>query len=372
MKFSIEKEILLSGLSKIQNIAEKKATLPVLSFVLFDAKENFLVLTATDMEVGIKVSLPAHVDISGEIALPAKKLYEVIREFPNKEISFEVSENFSTKISHEKIIFNLLGLEPDQFPNFPKIKENFLFDISSSILKKMIDRTYFAMSNDEGKYNLNGIFFQKLIIDDEIYIALTSTDIHRLAFTREKLKINDESLFSKGGIIPKKGITEIRKLVENTDANINVGFFDNNAVFIKDNINIIIRLVDGEFPEYQKVIPEISSNFVSISQDTFLKVLRRVSTLTNERYRGIRLTFYNQYLEIYVNNPEFGEAKEEIPLDYEGQEISIAYNARYLIDAVNAYQTDYLRFQFKDNISPAVITPVDHTDSLAVIMPMRL
>ncbi len=372
MKFSIEKETLFSGLAKIQNIAEKKATLPALSFVLFDIHDNNLILTATDMEVGIKVSLPAQVEVAGEIALPAKKLFEIIREFPNKEITFEIGNNFSVKISSSKIFFSLLGLDPTQFPNFPQIKEESLFKLSCPILKQMIDRTYFAISNDESKYNLNGIFFQKLTSSSENYIALTSTDIHRLSFSKEQLDIPDNSFFDKGVIIPKKGIIEIRKLVENNDDNITMGLFDNNAVFIKDNIKIIIRVIDGEFPEYKKVIPELSDNFILIPQEQFLKVLRRISTLTNERYRGIQLIFTANRLEIAVKNPEFGEAKEEIPINYSAKEISIAYNARYLIDAVSAYQTENLRFQFKDDISPAVITPEDNQNSLAVIMPMRL
>lgn len=372
MKFTIEKESLLTGLSKIQSIAEKKATLPALSFVLFEAKDTSLILTATDMEVGIRVSLSAHIGLVGKMALPAKKLYDVVREFPNSEISFDIKENFSIKISHKNIIFNLIGLDPDQFPSFPSIKEENLFSINSSILKRMIDRTFFAMSNDESKYNLNGIFFHKISLNDFIYIAAISTDIHRLAFSKEIFENLGDSFLEKGVIIPKKGIMEIRKLIDNTENEIQMGFSGNNAIFTKENTKIIIRVIDGDFPEYQKVIPQMLDSYISIPQDSFLKVLRRISTLTNERHRGIRLTFSSQRLEVSAKNPELGEAKEEIPIEYEGEEISIAYNARYLIDAVMAYPTEFIQFQFKDNISPTVITPGENQNSFAVIMPMRL
>jgi len=372
MKVSIEKEVLLSGLAKIQNIAEKKSTVQVLSFVLLETKENMLCITATDMEVGLKVNLFCKVENFGAIALPAKKFYEIIREFPNKEIFLETLDNFHFKISFEKIFFTISGLDPTQFPGFPESEKTILFDVNGSILKKMIDRTYFSMSNDEAKYNLNGIFFKKINNKEKSFLIMVSTDIHRLAYTKEEIEIPEIEDIKKGLIIPKKGIMEIRKLIESENKNLKLGFFENNAVFFKENINLVVRLVDGEFPEFSKVIPEIQEDFISIDKEVFLRVLKRISTLTNERFRGIQLFFAPDKLEISVKNPEFGEGKEEISIDYHGEEITMAYNARYLIEAVSAYHTEKIRFQFRDNASPAIVAPLNDSNSLAVIMPMRL
>lgn len=370
MNFTIEKEVFLKGLARIQGIVEKRNTIPVLSNVLLEGVDGELHLTATDLEVGMKSTYPANIITSGKVTVSAKKLYEIIKELPDDEIRFNAKENCWIEVECGKAQFNIVGLSADEFPDFPNPGKGEFISLASSLYKEMIEKTFFSVSQDESKYNLNGIFFQ--IQKDTNQLRLVATDGHRLSMIEKKTDVADILELSKGIILPRKGVLELKKLAEEGEGDIRLGFMDNNAVISKNQTVIIMRLIDGEFPDYDRVIPKKNEQQAVIAVDPFLHALRRMIIVSSEKSRGVKMNFKNNLLEVSSSNPELGDAREELTIEYDGPEISVGFNARYILDILQVQDQEYIRMILKDNVSPGLIKPVDEEDYLAVIMPMRL
>jgi len=372
MQFTIEKEVFLKGLARVQGIVEKRNTIPILSNVLIEAGEDEIRLTATDLEVGMQASFPANIKKSGKITVSAKKLYEIIKELPEGEVSFLAKDNCWIEIRCGKALFNIVGLAADEYPYFPQAGQEKFIELPGNIMKELLEKTSFSMSTDESKYNLNGIYFQTLEIDGKIYLRLVATDGHRLAMVQSEIEKSEIEELKNGVIFPKKGIFELKKIAEEGDGNLQIGFLDNNAMIKKDKTVVIMRLVDGEFPDYNRVIPQQSEYKATLHSDTFYHALRRMAILSSEKSRGVKLVMNKGQLEISSSNPELGDAREDFEIDYSGQEISVGFNARYLLDIIQAQDEDKVVLQVRDNMSPGLITPAENKDYLAVVMPMRL
>lgn len=368
MLFKIKKDVFLKGLSKIQSIIEKKHTIPILANVLIEAYNNNIIITATDLEVGIKSKYAANVLNDGKITISGKKLYEIIRELPDKEIQFSSKNNFWVEIICGKSIFNLVGLSPEEFPKFPEIttKTN---KIQATTLNEMIEKTIFSISNDETKFNLTGIFIKS---ENKNNISFVSTDGHRLSKIERNIDQSLDIHFEEGFILPKKGISEIKKFIENTIDEIDIGIFENNFSISNIDNTLIMRMIDGEFPDYKRVIPEKSSNSALINKDIFLHSLKRISVLSSEKSKGVKINLTKDRLTLSSSNPELGDAKEEIDIIYNGTDISIGFNAKYIIDILQAIDKENIYLLLKDNISPGTIQPENDNNYTAVIMPMRL
>jgi DNA polymerase-3 subunit beta len=371
MRFTIEKEVFLKGLARIQGIVEKRNTIPILSNVLIEGAEGEICLTATDLEVGMRAYYPASVSVPGKITVSAKKIHEIIKELPEKEISFTAKENCWIEIRCGKALFNIVGLSSEEFPYFPQPDKEQYISIKSSLLKEMIEKTAFSVSTDESKYNLNGIYF-RYVEDEKPTLRLVATDGHRLALIQKELNASHVEELQKGVIFPRKGILELKKIAEEGESDIQLGFMDNNAVVKKDRTIVIMRLVDGEFPDYTRVIPQNNEFVASIDRDLFLHALRRMAILSSEKSKGVKIQLRNAALEMSSSNPEFGDAREEMEIEYSGPEMSIGFNARYLIDILQFQITNKVRLMVKDNLSPGLIKPNDDDNYLAVVMPMRL
>ncbi len=370
MNFTIEKEVFLKGLARIQGIVEKRNTIPVLSNVLLEGKDGELCLTATDLEVGMQSTYPAQIRKPGKITVSAKKLYEIIKELPDSEISFNAKDNCWIEVECGKAQFNIVGLSADEFPNFPKPDKTNFISLESSLCKEMIEKTFFAISQDESKYNLNGIFCQ--VQEDTNQLRLVATDGHRLSMIDKAIEKNESEELTRGVILPRKGILELKKLADEGTGNIQLGFMDNNAVVSKDQTVIIMRLIDGEFPDYSRVIPKTNEQKASIAVDPFLHALRRMIIVSSEKSRGVKMNLKENLLEVSSSNPELGDAREELDVEYQGPELSVGFNARYLLDILQVQDQDRINIILKDNLSPGLIKPVDEDGYLAVIMPMRL
>lgn len=367
MKFKIEKEVFLKALGQVQGIIEKKHTIPILANVHISAKDDEITLTATDLEIGVRSNFKSEIFDEGRITVSAKKLFEIIRELPDREIIFTSKENCWIEIKCEKSIFNLVGLSSDEYPKFPEIKSDNLLNINSSILNEMIDKTIFSISNDETKFNLNGIYLKY----ENGKLSMISTDGHRLSYSHTDM--NDEfSCFDDGVILPKKGIYEFRKIINKENENLKIGIVDNNFVVIDDNTVLIMRLVDGEFPDYKRVIPEKSQISSIINNQEFYHALKRISLLSSEKSKGIKITFNTNMAILTSSNPDLGDAREEIDITYSGQELSIGFNSKYIIDILQAIDEEYVEFHMKDNLSPGMIEPEKNKNFVSVIMPMRL
>lgn len=372
MNFTIEKEVFLKGLSRVQGIVEKRNTIPILSNVLIEANNDSILLTATDLEVGMRASYPATVGQAGKITVSAKKLYEIVKELPEKEIAFKSKDNSWIEISCGKSLFNIVGLSSEEFPHFPEADENKMFPINGALLNEMIEKTFFSISTDDTKYNLNGIYFKKTEEDGNSLLRLVATDGHRLAMVQRSIETPEIEELDQGIIFPRKGIHELKKIAEESDSDLRLGFMDNSAVVSKGKTVVIMRLVNGDFPDYNRVIPKNNEDIATINRDYFLHVLRRMAILSSEKSKGVKIELSSGKLEISSSNPDVGDAREEMEVIYNGPELTIGLNARYMIDILQALESENVKLAVKDNMSPGLITPEGDEGFLSVIMPMRL
>jgi DNA polymerase-3 subunit beta len=373
MEFRIEKDIFLKALQKIQGIVEKRTSMPILSNVLLEATESLIHVTATDLEVGMKSCYPATVLSTGRITVSAKKLYEIVKELPNQVISFIAKDNDWVEIKCGKVQFNIVGLSPEEFPYFPEIKEENLFEIESSLLKGMIEKTSYAICYDETKYNLNGIFTKVEVgADGNNNLRMVATDGHRLSIASGALKGIAGPELLKGVILPKKGVSEMKKITDEDSGMLLFGFMDNSAVIKRGDSYMVMRLVDGEFPDYNRVIPVANNRIVTVRKEDFTHSVRRMAILSSEKFKGIMLDISTAGIKISSSNPELGDAMEELDVTYDGEPFSVRFNARYLLDVLAVAETDNVEMKFRDELSPSIIVPEKSDSFLAVIMPMRL
>ncbi len=372
MQFSIEKDVFLRALAKIQSVVEKRHTIPILSNVLITTEENGICLTATDLEVGIRTHYPAQIAKPGQVTVAAKKIFEIIKELPEASISFVAKENCWIEIKCGKSVFNVVGLAAEEFPPFPNTDQDNFFNIEASVLRDMVEKTSFSISTDETKFNLNGIYFCREEFEDNVLLNMVATDGHRLAMVKRPLAVPALPELAKGIILPRKGIAELRKIADEGEGEIRLGFTENNAVVMRDKTVVVMRLVDGEFPDYTRVIPQSKEQIATLPRNEFVHALRRIAVLSNEKSKGVKLSLSPGKIELSSSQSEVGEAREELEIEFPGQELSIGFNARYLIDILQATDAEKVDFVLKDNISPGMILPQNDDQFLAVVMPMRL
>jgi len=372
MEFRIDRETFLKALQKIQGIVEKRNTMPILSNVLIEASGERIYLTATDLEVGMKSYYPTTVVSEGKITVSAKKVYEIIKELPNEEVHFTTRENDWVEIHCGKAHFNIVGLSPEEFPYFPKVNDDIFIVLNNRICREMIERTSYAICHDEAKYNLNGIFIKATAENGANIIRMVATDGHRLSIAEREFSGKISGELGKGIIFPKKGVFELKKMTEEEEGDILLGFMDNSAVIKKGNTVVVMRLVDGEFPDYTRVVPVANDRSVRVPRENFLHSLRRMAILSSEKFKGIKLDITGTGMEISSNNPELGEAREEIDADYGGEPLTVRFNARYLIDVLSVLDEDSVELLLRDELSPAIVRPAGKDGFTAVIMPMRL
>jgi DNA polymerase III subunit beta len=372
MEFTIAKDTFLKALQRVQGIVENRKTMPILSNVLIDARSGSVDIIATDLEVGMKSTYAACVTSEGKITVSAKKLYEIIKELPEQEIHFSTRENDWIDLHCGKAHFNLVGLSPDEFPFFPTINESSFIRLDGSLLKEMVEMTSFAICHDETKYNLNGIFIKAEEGDDKTNLKMVATDGHRLALAEKKIASVSSEDLSKGIIFPKKGIFELKKITDEDSGEIMISFLDNSAVVKKNDTVVLMRLVDGVFPDYNRVMPVGNDKIITLDRENFFHSLRRMAILSSEKFKGIMMEIRDGIMEISASNPELGDARESLEIDYTGPDISIRFNARYLIDALLVLGSKSVDLALKDELSPAVLRPHQCDDFLSVIMPMRV
>ncbi|HEX9443318.1 MAG TPA: DNA polymerase III subunit beta, partial [Candidatus Binatia bacterium] len=277
-------------------------------------------------------------------------------------------ENEWVEIKSGKSVFKIVGLDAKEFPQFPQFDGEKLSSVPAKVLREMIERTIFSVSSDETRYNLNGVFVEEI---KDGKVRMVATDGHRLAMIDRP--IGGLGL-AKGVILPRKGLAELRRLLENAEEGlVSVGFKDNMGLVVKDDVELFMRLIEGDFPDYTKVIPKDNPQLARLEQDEFHHALRRVSLLSSERYKGIKMELKPGKVAITANNPELGEAVEEIEIEYPGKALTVGFNARYLMDvlAVLGAGGD-VELALKDDVSPSILRKADDDGYLYVIMPMRL
>lgn len=374
MKLSITKAEFLAGLSRIQSIVEKRNSMPILANVLLESseagEEASLHLAATDLEVGIRSRHPADVTESGGLTVSAKKLYEITRQLPDQTIKLNSTANSYLEIHCGRSRFTLAGTAVEEYPTLPEFTPEKTVFIPAIVLSEMIDRTMYAASVDETRYNLNGVYLE--VLGESGAIRLVATDGHRLACVDREID-GDTSALASGVIIPRKGLTELKRLVDEGNVDeIELAFANNSGFARKGEVILVMRLIEGEFPNYKQVIPKNLTKHLILPTDTLIQAVRRVALLSSERNHAIKLELSEGRLVITSSNPDLGDAREELDIDYAGETLAIGFDARYLLDAITAVGSKELRFSFENGLSPSRLTPPDDETTLAVIMPMRI
>lgn len=363
MKFAVTKEALLEGLQRIQNVVSTRPTLPILTNALLEADETGLLLTTTDLEVGIRCRVEARVERTGSTTIPARKLVAIIRELPNAEIFIEVDAKNAASIRCGASYFKICGLPKEEYPPFPHFEQDNALTIKQSELKDGLRKTSYAISSDEARYVLNGI----LVSLTENKLALVATDGRRLALFDTELEFPKSH--ERSFILPTKAVTELQRLL-GEDGNVVISSSENLVSFELNGAQLVSKLVEGNYPNYRQVVPGEARERITLEREVLLNCVRRVSLLSSDKTSSVRLNFTKNNLEITANTPEVGEAKEGMSINYRGSDISIAFNPEFLMDPLRNLPNDEVFLELIDEMSPGVIKI--QTPFLYVIMPMRV
>ena len=368
MKFSVHRNPLLEALNKIQSVVEKKNTVPILSNILFSVEGQELSIAATDLEVGMKIKISVNGQADGKITLSAKAFLDIVKELPQSELELTRKENDWVEIVSGKSRFKVVSLAATEYPNLPSFEDKRYLDARTDALKEMIERVSFAVSTDATRYLMNGVYLENL---EKNVMRMTATDGHRLAFMESEL-FQEAPEMKRGLIIPKKGLNELNKLLAESNQSVGVAF-ERGYIFAHTNETyLFIRLIEGEYPDYRQVIPRATDKVLKIEREAFLSALKRVSLLAHEKSKGVKFSIQDKLLTIYSSNPDLGEAKEELDIDYSGEALSIGFNAKYLLEALAVTPTDNLELHLKDHLSPGILRGEGQPNHTYVIMPMRI
>jgi len=364
MKFSAAREALLKPLQAVIGVVERRQTMPILSNVLLIARDGQLSVTATDLEVELVAETEVETDSGGEITVSGRKLLDICRALPEGVV-------VNISVSGEKLVvkagrsrFNLATLPAAEFPVVEDIKAGQVIRVPQDLLARLIEKTHFSMAQQDVRYYLNGM----LLETKGRYLRSVATDGHRLALSQAELggEMNEQQV-----IVPRKGVLELQRLMGG-DGDLDIELGSNHVRIQLDGIRFTSKLIDGRFPEYERVIPKESANELKADRGVFRAALQRTAILSNEKYRGIRLVIRDSGVVLQAHNPEQEEAEEELEVEYSGEDIEIGFNVNYLLDALGAVDGDEVTVSVQDSNSSCLIRQPGNDDSTFVVMPMRL
>jgi DNA polymerase III subunit beta len=364
MEVVLERDAFLRGVQMVQNIVEPRQTLPILANVLLQTEDDRVRVTATDLEVGARVSVPARVATQGAVTVGARKLAEIVKELPPAALTMKVGENATVSLRCGGVSYRLVGLAPDDFPPVVPAAPSSWIPIEARTLREMLQQTSFAISHDENRYALNGVLFSL----QGKQMRLVATDGHRLAISVRTLATSAGSVT---GIVPRKAVAELMRVLGSGE-DVQIAITENQFVLEMSNFVMTARLIEGQFPNYEAVMPKGHPGRLQVSRSALQAALRRVAVIAEERNKPVKLTLSPALLKLSASSQELGDAEEGLDVDYGGEEVSIGFNSRYLQDAISPIEKDLVTFEFKDGLSPGVIKSGDDDGYCCVIMPMRI
>ena len=371
MKFKISRSKFFKTLSHLQGIVDKKNSLPILSNILIEAKDNQLILSSTDMDISIIEKINCDVNENGATTINSQILYDIVRKIDDdSEIEILSNNGKLLTLRSDGSRFSLACLPKEDYPIIEKDNSGTNLILKSRILFRLIDKTKFAISNEETRYFLNGLYFNITNEGNKNIVTIVGTDGHRLAkFSHE---IEEQIDQVSGVIIPKKTIYELSKLLSEVDDDIKISISSNKIIFIIGNIIFISKLIDGSFPDYKRVIPNDNNNILKINRDKLLSAVDRVSTIANEKSPVIKFKLLENILNLNTINNESSTASEDLTINYKGDEIEIGFNSKYIMDIVNNLEDDEISIHLKDNTSPVIAQENSNANLVYVLMPMRV
>jgi DNA polymerase III subunit beta len=377
MGIVVERQSLMNGLSLVQGIVERRNTVPILGHVLIEPEAQTIGLAATDLEVGIRTQVPCKSGKEKSLTLNARKLFEIVRETEGEEFSINSLDNDWVELKSGRSRFKMMGLDPRSFPampsqstkaDAPRKSVKAALTIPATVLAMMIDKTIFAVSPDEARYNLSGVYLEA---HDAGKARMVATDGHRLSMID---RVVPGFAMEGGTIIPRKGLTELRKLLDQGgDAEVTLTLDGQLASLKRGPTEVSMRLVEGEFPDYRGVVPKQTKYRIKVSRDALQASIKRAAIFSNERYHGVKLALASGALTVSSTSPEMGEASETIDVDYHGEEFAVGFNAAYLLQALSVIPAESeIDLGLSDEASPGLLRTPSDSEFSYVVMPMRL
>ncbi len=371
MKITIERSELIKSLGHVQSVVERRNTIPILSNVKIEAAEGRLTLNATDMDLDMVDSVGANVETPGAITVSAHTLYDIVRKLPEgSQVELNASGDGQMQLSAGRSRFTLSCLPTDEFPVLSGGELPHNFNVTAAELRSLIDRTKFAISTEETRYYLNGIYLHKADRDGVDVLRAVATDGHRLASVEAPLPAGSENM--PGVIVPRKAVTELRKLIDESGDEVAISMSESKIRFSFDNAVLTSKLIDGTFPDYQRVIPSGNDKDMEVNCKLFSDAVDRVSAISSEKSRAIKLVLSRGLLALSASSPEHGSAEEEIEVIYEGDSVEIGFNSAYLLDITRQIEGDTALVSLADGNSPTILREMDDASAIYVIMPMRV
>jgi DNA polymerase-3 subunit beta len=366
MEFRIQKNEFLRGLRLAQGIADRKSTMPILANVLVKTDgKNKLILAATDLNVSVSAELAVKVDREGGLTVGAKPLHDIIASLPGEDVVFKKTDNNWADIRAAKVEYKLVGMPDRDFPKMPDHREVKFAKVEAAVLREMIDKTLFSVSNDETRFHLNGVLFEC----DGATARMVSTDGHRLSKVERTL--SGGPTLTTGVIIPKKGLVEIKRAVDSVQGQCDLAIVGTYAFLKTGDISLAVKLIESQFPPYDQVIPKSNDRVVVIQRLALLEALRRASLMSSDT-RGVRMAVDKGVLRVAGDNPELGEVREDLEVEYDGGPLTIGFNPKYFTDILGQMTSDKVRLELSGELDPGVVRPAEGNDYVGVVMPMRI
>jgi DNA polymerase III subunit beta len=373
MKFKINRDHFANGLAQVLNVVGSKATMPILSNVLIEAEKDQISLTTTNLDLGIRCKIKAEVKETGSVTLPVKRLAGIVRELPNVDVTLDASANHQVKLTSGGSTFRIMGIGKEEFPPLPEFGEEKAYSLEQSELSTMLKSVAYAQSSDETRYILNGVYFN--FKDGKL--ALVATDGRRLALISKEMEVPDSS--AGAIILPAKTVGELTRLLDKGQK-VKINFNDRRAAFqiatdkdssgLIDNVYLYSKVVEGNYPNYQQVIPKETHQRIKLERELFLQCVHRAALVCSEKANSVKIKLSSNLLEITAQSPDFGEAHESMAIGYSGPDLQVAFNPTFLMDPLKALGKDEVFFEVKDEVSPGVFKTLE--SFVCVIMPVRL
>jgi DNA polymerase III subunit beta len=372
MRVTIERSAFLRSLNHVQSVVERRNTIPILSNVLIQAARGTLRLTATDLDIEVVETVSAEIARDGASTAPAHILYDIVRKLPDgAQLEIEQGpDEGRLLVVAGRSRFSLQSLPPQDFPDLASGDMTHEFALPAPALKTLIEKTRFAISTEETRYYLNGIYLHEVASEPQSLLRAVATDGHRLAQVQYSMPEGANSM--PGIIVPRKTVLELTKLVEASEGDVLISLSSSKIKFAIDGLTLTSKLIDGTFPDYERVIPRHNDKKLSVDTKLFTQAVDRVSTVSSEKGRAVKLNISDERLVLTVNNPDSGSAEEELSASYNADPLDIGFNSRYLLDIVGQFKGDTASFDFADAGSPTIIRDPDDGSALYVLMPMRV
>ena len=372
--FNIARDDLLKAAGNQQNITSKKKTMAILSNILLEVEQDHIVFTGTDLDIGLKQVVPAEVFENGVLTLPAKKLYELARESSSPTLSFQEEENNWVTITAGSSVYRLAGMISDEFPRFPEYSQENMVEMNSMVMADLIDKTIYSIAQEkENMFTLTAALLKKIEDGDKRYLQMISSDGHRLSIMKKEVEQSiDDLLLNPVTLIPRHGVQEIRKFCEDRDT-FSIGIEEHQVVLQSDDSLLIIRLLEGEFPDFQAILDVISrDNIIRINRLHFLESLKRINLFTEDIFHAIKMEINQGTMTLTSQNADFGSAKDDLEVEYDGDQLTLGFNCRYFIDTLQVMEGEIIEACINSNESPCLISSDDDEGFLSIIMPMKL